>query len=232
MEIIERDFMKVNQNRRLSACVLGSGVSPFPVQLYSKGWFQEVSVIEKEHELEKLKETHGEQRGLHLLSTDVTDKVEATKDAKPFDLIVDKGTLDILLSTIDGYEGAANALRWMWTRTKTPATVILVSHSPPHERVNFYLTEFWNSFRVKVIEMPSVQEVIQNPAASQSTKPSIHEFPFAIERWQEELELRSRGRMAASTEDTKQKISPGGTTLPAGELDFMPNRSFIYILSK
>ena len=231
MELIERDFMRSShQSKRLTACVVGSGTSPFPFQLYSKGWFQEVSCIEKEDTLTKLKEQHGEQRGLHRLSTDITHK-EATNEAsrKPFDLIVDKGTLDILLSASDGYERAATALRWMWAQTKTPATVILVSHSPPHERIDFLLSEFWNDIKVKYVTQPSLEEVIKSP--SESSKPSIQDYPYSIARWEEELELRERGKIASSAEPNHH--TPQRPILPSGVVvDFIPSCSFIYILTK
>jgi hypothetical protein len=92
MDIIESEFFKDNNHqaklKKLTCCIIGSGTSPFPINLCSKG-FQEVTVIDSEEALSQLRELHGDatQQGLHLLSTDITNSKEANSDAKPFDLV-------------------------------------------------------------------------------------------------------------------------------------------------
>jgi hypothetical protein len=105
---------------------------------------------------------------------------------------------------------------------------MLLSHSPPHERIDFYLGQFWNDLRVKMVTQPSLEEIIANPLAHQSTKPSIQNYPFSVSRWEEELHLRAKGKVAEDGSQNEGHFSQ----LPSGVIEFEANRAFLYILSK
>eukprot|EP00955_Chlamydomonas_euryale_P071361 361051-Chlamydomonas_euryale.AAC.4 len=68
-----------------------------------------------------------------------------------FDLVVDKGTVDCLLGARDGWRAAERALRELYERMRTPGTLLLVSHSPPHERMDMLASvPHWHDVQVSV----------------------------------------------------------------------------------
>ena len=224
MEVIESetDLLKSNGSKRLAACVFGSGLSPFPYTLYAKG-INEVTVIDQDSGLDKIKEKHGEQQGIRLRSLDITSS-ENGSETKPFDLVVDRATIDLLLSTPGGYDRAASQLKWIWMNSKTPSTIVLVSHSPPDERMDFFLGLYWRDIKVNQVCQPSLEDIILSPL-DQSHKASIRDYPYAIGRWEEELELRHKA-------DGLEKQSTKKPVPPAGVLEFKPNDCWIYVLTK
>ena len=67
-----------------------------------------------------------------------------------FDLVVDKGTLDIMLTKEDGWQRAVRTIKWIYSRMRTPGTLMVVSHSPPDERIDLLSTVYWHSIIFKV----------------------------------------------------------------------------------
>jgi hypothetical protein len=59
-----------------------------------------------------------------------------------------QGTLDIMLSAEDGWERAERALQWIHQHMRTPSTFVLISHSPPHDRINLLSCVYWHSIKV------------------------------------------------------------------------------------
>ena len=63
---------------------------------------------------------------------------------------MDKGTLDIMLAEQEGWSRAVRTLKWLHSRMRTPATLLLVSNSPPNERIDLLTTAFWHNIGFKV----------------------------------------------------------------------------------
>jgi hypothetical protein len=61
-----------------------------------------------------------------------------------------QGTVDLLLITEDGWRKADRALKWIYSVMKTPSTLILVSHSPPHDRIDLLSSVSWHDIQFKV----------------------------------------------------------------------------------
>ena len=63
---------------------------------------------------------------------------------------MDKGTLDIMLTKEDGWQRAVRTIKWIYSRMRTPGTLMVVSHSPPDERIDLLSTVYWHSVIFKV----------------------------------------------------------------------------------
>ncbi|KAJ9525292.1 hypothetical protein QJQ45_020828 [Haematococcus lacustris] len=102
--------------------------------------------------------------------------------ANSMDLAIDKGTLDCMLSGRDGYGRAAAALKVLHETLKaaaptslhhpyptpplvllvlaqTPGTLLLVSHSPPADRLTLLRTVYWHDIQVKEVCWPDLDDL-------------------------------------------------------------------------
>ncbi|KAL6754019.1 hypothetical protein V8C86DRAFT_2713852 [Haematococcus lacustris] len=75
------------------------------------------------------------------------------------DLAIDKGTLDCMLSGRDGYGRAVAALKVLHETLKTPGTLLLVSHSPPADRLTLLRTVYWHDIQVKEVCWPDLDDL-------------------------------------------------------------------------
>lgn len=160
-----------------------------------------------------------------------------------FDLVVDKCTLDIMLTNEDGWERASRALKWLHDRMRTPGTLLLVSHSPPHERVELLNTVYWHDMQFKVIKCTTVEELM----SGRPYREKLEDYPFTVPEWEKQLAIR---RAASAAAHHQKCVSPGGddlvygattesfpvegpmSTLLEGCMQFSLGTAFVYILEK
>ena len=177
-------------------------------------------------------------------------------DSLRFDLVVDKGTLDIMLTTEDGWQRSVRAFKWLYGRMRTPATMLLVSHSPPDERIDLINSVYWHSVEFKVVKATAVEEL---QAGTKPYKEELMDYPYAVAAWEQQKIVRraaaAEAEAAAAAAEAKhdggctsksEHRAPtltgdaGGTAdeadtsppLPEGCMNFSPGTAFVYILEK
>lgn len=156
-----------------------------------------------------------------------------------FDLAVDKGTLDLMMTSEDGWERATRALFWIYTRLRTPSNLIIVSHSPPEDRIELLMSIYWNEIHFKMIKMSTIEDLIKDPASY--LEGSIVDYPFSVAAWENEKALR----LMAAAEGKGQRGPKGIGVKPGVESSILPSRpkedlcfgfgpgqAFIYVLEK
>ena len=67
----------------------------------------------------------------------------------PLHMYSAQGTLDCILAEHDGYDKAVAAVRSIYDHLKTPATFVLVSHSPPPDRLELLQVVYWHDIQVR-----------------------------------------------------------------------------------
>ncbi|KAF5837083.1 S-adenosyl-L-methionine-dependent methyltransferase [Dunaliella salina] len=146
---------------RCSVLVCGSGASTFPEELYDGG-VNDVMVVDfNEEAVEELRTRNASGRsGLRIMQADIGDGLDLPTREVGFDLVVDKGTMDCILSKSGGYPRAVHAMQAIYSHMKTPATLVLVSHSPPQDRMDLFHSLYWHEIKVRVVRPPSIQDLV------------------------------------------------------------------------
>mmetsp|Transcript_22625 Transcript_22625/g.57564 ORF Transcript_22625/g.57564 Transcript_22625/m.57564 type:complete len:230 (-) Transcript_22625:284-973(-) len=153
---------------RSAALFVGSGTSTFPEQLYDGG-VREVLVVDASTEvvsqLTRRNEV-GSRSGLTFKALDIGAADALPKlmpgGRPPYDIVIDKGTVDCLLCEREGgHKRAETAIRTMYEVLKTPAVLVLVSHSPPSDRLDLLQTVYWHDIQVKVVRPIPMHDLTQ-----------------------------------------------------------------------
>ena len=153
-----------------------------------------------------------------------------------FDLVVDKCTIDVMLTREDGWQRAAQALKWLHGRMRTPGTLMLVSHSPPHERIELLNTIYWHDMKFKVVRCSTVEDLV----SSKPYREELEDYPFAVPEWERQLAIRRSAKASGAERSANDGSSrkgrpldvPSPTSLPEGSMTFSPGTAFVYILEK
>ncbi|GAX83744.1 hypothetical protein CEUSTIGMA_g11169.t1 [Chlamydomonas eustigma] len=191
---------------RATALVLGSGVSTFPEEIYDSG-IKEVLMLDSCEpaimEVQR-RNSEGGRLGLYYLVGDPgsVNQPQLSDSAMRFDLVVDKGTIDIILSAEDGWERAARALQWVYQHMRTPATFILISHSPPHDRINLLSSVYWHSIQFKMVRGSSLEDLMSENLHHEE----LVDYPYAVAEWEEQMEIRAAAQVALDEAAKKVEI--------------------------
>uniref|UniRef100_A0A7S3R889 Methyltransferase domain-containing protein n=1 Tax=Dunaliella tertiolecta TaxID=3047 RepID=A0A7S3R889_DUNTE len=132
---------------RCSVLVCGSGASTFPEELYDGG-VNDVMVVDfNEEALEELRARNASGRsGLRIEQADIGNGLELSSREVGFDLVIDKGTIDCILSQSGGFPRAVNALQAMYSYMK--------------DRMDLFRSVYWHEVKVQVVRPPAVQDLV------------------------------------------------------------------------
>ena len=152
-----------------------------------------------------------------------------------------------MLSEQEGWSKAVRTLKWLHSRMRTPATLLLVSNSPPNERIDLLTTVFWHNIGFKVSSLrsqcfprqsqhagplhhatshrPSSSKVVKSTLVEELTADSpvpyterLEDYPFLVPKWEAELDIREAA-VAAAAKAAASTEDAGGVGVLRGEGD-------------
>uniref|UniRef100_A0A7R9V8G6 Methyltransferase domain-containing protein n=1 Tax=Chlamydomonas euryale TaxID=1486919 RepID=A0A7R9V8G6_9CHLO len=211
----------VLERPRCAVLCIGTGTSTFPEQVYDKGAKQVVVVDASAAAMDAVRSRNAEARtGLTVLCGDVAAQPFPLlpQPTQRFDLVVDKGTVDCLLGARDGWRAAERALRELYERMRTPGTLLLVSHSPPHERMDMLASvPHWHDVQFKMVTATSLDKLVTGAEYTEE----LSDYPYAVEGW----EHMQAARLGLKPEELPRRPADAG-------IEFAPGTAYVYLLER
>eukprot|EP00798_Chlamydomonas_sp_ICE-L_P019131 gene19131-25738_t len=102
------------------------------------------------------RQTEGERNGFVVQIGDIGEGVILDNPHQPFDLVIDKGTIDCILSGVGGWDRGVTAIQSIYENMKTPSKLIVVSHSPPEDRLDLINSVYWHEVKDRLDLINSV----------------------------------------------------------------------------